>query len=191
MSRIEIQKQLNEQMHSERFSHTLGVMYTAASLAMRYGADMEKALMAGLLHDCAKIRGNTALKMIETCEANQIAISASERENPVLLHAKVGAHLAQVKYQVSDHEILSAIAAHTTGKPEMTTLDKIIYIADFIEPNRTKASNLEIVRNLAFQDLDQCLYRILEDSLIYLKKTQAVIDPMTEITYKYYKRNLR
>lgn len=186
----EIRKELEKQMTPERYQHTIGVMYTGAALAMRYDADIKKTMLAGLLHDCAKTVNYPREKLLILCREQNIPISESESVKPELLHAKAGAYLANQRYGISDPEILNAIIAHTTGRPEMTLLDKIIYIADFIEPGRDEASNLPIVRNMAFVDLDACLLRILEDTLSYLKEKKDIIDPMTVKTYNYYKKLL-
>jgi predicted HD superfamily hydrolase involved in NAD metabolism len=180
-----IRRKLIAELDKERYEHTLGVMYTAASMAMCHGADVEQALLAGLLHDCAKcIPGENKIKM---CEKYHLNVSEVERENPSLLHAKLGAFLAAKKYHIEDKEIINAIASHTTGHPHMTLLEKIIYIADYIEPGRPELANMEEVRHLAFRNIDECLYRILEDSLEYLNRLSKPIDPMTEKTYNYYK----
>lgn len=180
-----IRRKLIAELDKERYEHTLGVMYTAASMAMCHGADVEQALLAGLLHDCAKcIPGENKIKM---CEKYHLNVSEVERENPSLLHAKLGAFLAAKKYHIEDKEIVNAIASHTTGHPHMTLLEKIIYIADYIEPGRPELANMEEVRHLAFRNIDECLYRILEDSLEYLNRLSKPIDPMTEKTYNYYK----
>lgn len=162
----EIRERVRAQQSEKRYEHTLGVMYTAAALAMRCKEDMNKALLAGLLHDCAKAFAGD------------------------LEHAKLGARMAREEYGVEDTYITDAIFYHTTGRPNMTLLDKIIYIADYIEPNRTQAPNLAEIRHLAFTDIDECLYRILEDSLAYLKEKNVVIDPITEETYLYYKKQM-
>lgn len=183
-----IRRKLIAELDKERYEHTLGVMYTAASMAMCHGADVEQALLAGLLHDCAKcIPGENKIKM---CEKYHLNVSEVERENPSLLHAKLGAFLAAKKYHIEDKEIINAIASHTTGHPHMTLLEKIIYIADYIEPGRPELANMEEVRHLAFRNIDECLYRILEDSLEYLNRLSKPIDPMTEKTYNYYKAEL-
>ena len=184
-SRIEkMRLKLIKELDEPRYQHTLGVMYTAASLAMRHGENLEKALIAGLLHDCAKcIPSQNKIKM---CEENGIEISEIEYKNPGLLHAKLGAYLAFRDYGVEDENILMAITSHTTGRPNMTLLEKIIYIADFMEPGRKELPNMADVRKLAFEDIDKCLYRILKDSLVYLKSRDFAIDSMTEETYKFY-----
>ncbi len=123
-----IQHKLKKKLDEDRYEHTLGVRYTCAALAMRYGYDMEKAQTAGLLHDCAKCVSDT--KKIKICQQNSISISKSEEDNPFLLHAKVGAYLAREKYGVAEEEILDAITFHTTGRADMALLEKIVYIAD-------------------------------------------------------------
>lgn len=176
------------ELDKERYEHTLGVMYTAASMAMCHDEDIEKALLAGLLHDCAKcIPGDTKIKL---CKKYHLNVSEVEKENPSLLHAKLGAFLAAKKYHIKDRDVINAIASHTTGCPNMTLLDKIIYIADYIEPGRKELPNMAEVRKLAFTDIDACLYRILEDSLVYLNSKNISVDPMTEKTYLYYKKQL-
>ncbi|HJA93856.1 MAG TPA: bis(5'-nucleosyl)-tetraphosphatase (symmetrical) YqeK [Candidatus Eisenbergiella merdipullorum] len=181
----ELRKCMEKELDPKRYEHTLGVAYTAAALAMRYGADIKKVQTAGLLHDCAKNLTNE--KLIRTCHKHNIAINAAEQKNPSLLHAKVGSFLAWHKYGIEDREILDAIMWHTTGKPEMRLLDKILYIADYIEPGRNQAPNLPQARKLAFVDLDGCLFLILRDTLAYLSASKTEIDPMTQQTYDYYR----
>lgn len=183
-----INKELKKQLDKERYEHTQGVMYTAAALAMCHGADIERALLAGLLHDCAKCIPSR--KKIRLCEKYHLEINKTERDNPSLLHAKLGAYLAEKKYRVSNQEILYAIKSHTTGRSGMSLLEKIIYIADYIEPGRAELPNMKEVRHLAFLDIDACLYRILEDSLTYLKSRNIPIDDATEKTYEFYKMQL-
>ena len=179
-----MQRKLKKELDDDRYRHTLGVMYTSAALAMRYGADLEKAQVAGLLHDCAKCIPNE--KKIKICEKYQIPISRVEQGAPFLLHSKLGACLAKMKYEVSDEEILQAIFWHTTGKPEMTLLEKIVFLADYIEPMRWKASNLEEIRRMAFLDLDRAVYMTLRDTLFYLEKGTGEVDEMTRMAYGYY-----
>ena len=180
----EMRLKLIQELDEPRYQHTLGVMYTAASMAMRYGENIEKALIAGLLHDCAKcIPGQVKISM---CEESGIEISDIERKNAGLLHAKLGAYVACKEYGIEDEDILMSIRSHTTGRPGMSLLEKIIYISDFMEPGRKELPNMADVRRLAFENIDQCLFRILKDSLVYLKSRDFAIDPMTEETYNYY-----
>ena len=183
-----IRKQLVKALDNKRFEHTQGVAYTSAALAMRYGEDIRKAELAGLLHDCAKCLDND--KKIQICRKHGIDINEAEQRNPFLLHAKVGGFLAKTKYKVEDDEVINAILYHTTGRPEMSLLEKIVYIADYIEPGRNHATNLDEIRKLSFMDLDKALLKILEDILVHLKMSEKEIDPMTQMTYDFYKREL-
>lgn len=180
-----IRKAMEKNLDPKRYEHTLAVAYTASSLAMKYGEDTDKAILAGMLHDCAKCLTND--KKISICEKNHIMISEAEMRNPFLLHAKVGSFLAMDKYEVSDQDVLNAILHHTTGRPGMSLLEKIIYIADYIEPGRKQAPNLELIRKTAFEHLDKALLMILEDTLAYLQSGKNEIDHMTQLTYEYYK----
>ena len=184
-----LQKQMKEELSDDRFEHTIGVMYTAESLAMRYGVDMTKAAVAGLLHDCAKCIPNA--QKIKLCKKHDIEITEMEEKNPSLLHAKLGAYMAEAAYGVDDPEILSAIKWHTTGKPDMSMLDIIIYMADYIEPNRDKAPNLKQIRKLCFENIEEALYQVLEGTLQYLSDRPDMIDPMTKISYDFYKWKLK
>lgn len=185
----EMRLRLINEIDEERYQHTLGVMYTAASMAMCHGEDVNKAMIAGLLHDCAKcIPGAQKITM---CEEQSIAISEIERRNPGLLHAKLGTFLARERYGIKDCDILMSIESHTTGRPGMSLLEKIIYISDYMEPGRKELPNMKDVRKLAFEDIDKCLFRILRDSLIYLKSLNRAVDPATEQTYAYYRDVLK
>ena len=179
-----MQKKLSKYLDEDRYHHTLGVMYTCASLAMAHGYDLEDAQAAGLLHDCAKCFSDD--KKISVCRINNMEINSVESRNPYLLHAKAGYCIAKNKFDIEDQDILNAILNHTTGRPGMSTLEKIIYIADYIEPSRKQAPNLSEVRKLAFQNLDQALLKILTDILSYLESGGGEIDPLTKETYDYY-----
>lgn len=180
-----IRKSMEKKLDSKRFEHTLGVAYTACALAMRHGADCNNALLAGMLHDCAKCLTNE--KRLSICEKYNIAINEAEQKNPFLLHAKVGSFLAMKKYGVTDKDVINAILNHTTGRPGMSDLEKIIWLADYIEPGRKQAPNLEAVRKAAFEDLNQALLLALEDTLAYLHSGNLEIDSMTQKTYDFYK----
>ncbi|MDO4261568.1 MAG: bis(5'-nucleosyl)-tetraphosphatase (symmetrical) YqeK [Eubacteriales bacterium] len=185
----DLKKDLKRSMDDSRFEHTLGVMYTSAALAMRHGCDLEKAMLAGLMHDCAKCMPNA--KKLKIAEKNGLEITSLERKNPFMLHAKVGALLAKKKYDIDDEEVLGAIRWHTTGRPDMTLLEKIVYVADYIEPKRDKAPNLPLVRRLAFEDLDEALFRILSDTLDYLGDSPEDVDATTKETYDFYRERLQ
>lgn len=180
-----MQKKLSKYLDSDRFEHTIGVMYTCAALAMAYDYDLEIAQLAGLMHDCAKCIPNK--KKIHLCSHHNIPVTDFELKNPFLLHSKLGAYIAEKKYGVTEQNVLEAIKWHTTGKANMTILEKIVYIADYIEPHRYKAVNLDEIRALAFKDLDECMYRILEDTLGYLGADDSRnIDQASVDAFHYY-----
>ena len=185
----ELQEDLKKVLKKRRYIHTIGVRYTAQSMAMKFGADMEKAGYAGVLHDCAKHLSDRQMRM--ECERNHIICSDSEKAKPSLLHAKLGACYAKKLYGVTDEQVLSAIRWHTTGKPSMSELEKIIYIADYIEPGRRELPGMTKVREMAFTDLDQAMFLILDHTLSYLDRTerenQESIDPYTRDAYDFYK----
>lgn len=185
-----IKKYLKKHLTKERYHHTIGVAYTAISMAMRYNPDTEhsdfirKAEIAGLLHDCAKCMDND--KKLEICDKNNIPYSSFEAEHPYLLHGKVGAYIARTKFDIDDDDILQAITWHTTGRPEMSLLEKIIFIADYIEPSRRPIPELNEIRQLAFIDIDKALEKILSNTLKYLEAKGNTIDTMTQTTYNSY-----
>lgn len=188
-------KYLKKKLTKERYQHTLGVASTAACLAMRYNPEpanssfMERAYIAGLLHDSAKCMEHE--KKIRICNENNIPVTDFELANPFLLHGKVGAYIARKKFKIKDQEILDAITWHTTGRPGMCTLEKIIFIADYIEPNRKPIKELDEIRKLAFIDLDECMLKILKNTLDYLDTKGMAIDEMTKTTYDSMKNNIK
>ena len=184
---VKIEKRIRNELDNERFRHTMAVSYTAASLAMAYEADIEKARLAGLLHDCAKCIPNE--KKLKLAERYGLPVSEAERQSPQLLHAKLGAYIARNEYGVEDGDVLGAIRWHTTGKPDMTLLEKIIFMADYIEPLRFQAKNLEEIRFVSFRDLDGAVYMTLRDTLEYLEeRAKRSIDESTFNAYEYYKK---
>lgn len=188
----EIKKYLKKHLTKERYHHTTGVAYTAMALAMKYNPDvdnaafMKKAEIAGLLHDCAKCMDND--KKIRICNKHNIAYTQIELENPYLLHGKVGAYIAAKEFAIHDEDILNAITWHTTGRPKMSLLEKIIFVADYIEPSRKPIPELDLIRRLAFEDIDAAVIRILENTLHYLNEKGNPIDMMTQKTYDSYKK---
>lgn len=178
---------LQKVLNPYRYNHTLGVMYTASALAMRYGEDMQKALLAGLLHDCGKFC--SIQKQKHLCNEYKIELTLSEQQMPALIHAKLGAYLAKQEYHVEDTLILEAIAWHTTGRPGMTLLEKIVYVADFIEPLRDEMPSLDAARIAAFSDIDHAVALLAGTTVSYLRENDREIDPITIKTYEYYHSN--
>ncbi len=184
-----LRKAIKKRQDAKRFEHTMGVEFTAAALAMRYDESIQNARVAGILHDCAKCMSDE--KRLAICDRHGIMVTDIERRNPFLLHAKVGAYLAEKKYGVRDQNIFNAIKFHTTGREAMSTLEKIIFVADYIEPGRRRVPGLPEIRKLAFKDLDAAVLQILENTLNYLRDSGGEIDPMTEVTCNYYREKAR
>ena len=184
-----LRKTLKRRLPPMRYEHSLSVSFTCMALAMRYGTDLNQAEIAGLLHDCGKRYSDDII--LKKCLKHGIPVTPQEEEALSTLHAKYGEWLAKNRYQLEDPEILSAIACHTTGKTGMSTLDKILFIADYIEPRRFKAENLPQMRALAFQDLDRTMYEILKSTLAYLKQKGGVIDPATVEAYQYFEQQMK
>ena len=185
-----IKKYLKKQLTKDRYQHTLGVAYTATAMAMKYNPDttcsdfIKKAELAGLLHDCAKCMSNE--KKIKICKKYHISYSEFEAENAYLLHGKVGAYIAKSKFGIIDDDILQAITWHTTGRPNMSLLEKIVFIADYIEPMRKPIPELDLIRQLAFEDIDKAMEKILSNTLMFLEEKGSPIDMMTKTTYESY-----
>lgn len=150
-SEEEIKKYLKERLSEKRYEHSLNVKKTAVKLAETYKGEVEKAALAGLVHDCAKHMSDD--EILSLADKNGIFVDEVSRLNPKLLHGNVGSVVAKKIMGVFDQEVLSAVACHTTGKKNMNLLEKIIYIADYIEPARN-FPGVEELRKKAFIDLD-------------------------------------
>jgi predicted HD superfamily hydrolase involved in NAD metabolism len=170
---------VKEQLTDHRYQHTIGVMETAVILARQYGSDEKKAELAAIFHDYAKFRDKEEMKSI-------IVEQQMDKElleyNTELWHAPVGAYLVQTEAGVTDPEVLDAIRYHTSGRPEMTLLEKIIYLADYIEPGR-HYPGVEEVREIAKTDLDRALIQSIQNTIFFLMKKKQQIFPLTFHTY--------
>ena len=159
----------------KRMPHVLGTEHEAAVLARRYGADVTSARIAALLHDCTKKLSME--EQLALCEQYGIALDELERKNLKLLHAKTGAAIARDLFGVSD-EIYWAIYWHTTGKADMTKLEKVIYLADYIEPSRD-FPGVEKLRRAVHADLEHGLLMALEDSIEEMRQRGNPVHPNT------------
>ncbi|WP_378953229.1 bis(5'-nucleosyl)-tetraphosphatase (symmetrical) YqeK [Pelosinus sp. sgz500959] len=165
-----------KRLSSKRFSHSIGVSETAECLAVRFHCDTEKAKIAGLLHDLA--REVPMNELLPRAQAFGIVVNDIEQAEPILLHPLLGAKLAQAEFGIDDAEILQAIILHTTAGESMTILDKIIYLADVIEPGRG-FKGVDSIREMAQVDLDKALLAALDQSIDYLVKRCGLIHPAT------------
>lgn len=183
-----IQEILQDDLDYDRYWHTISVAFTASALAMRYNFDSpDRAEIAGLLHDCAKCIPDEDI--LPLCDEYGIILNEFEINNHGLIHGKLGAEIAADKFGVLDREIQDAIRTHTTGMPNMSMLQKIIYIADYIEPNRDDIiPHIEYIRNLAFTDIDKAVCVISKQVLEHLESKGKEIDPATRATYDFYRK---
>lgn len=151
---------LRELLTPERFSHSLGVRDTAVHLAKIHGADEKKAEIAGLLHDNAKNLPNP----ISRCRELEVALDEFEEKNPALIHAPLGAETAKCEFGISDREILDAIRYHTVGRPKMTLLEKIVFVADLTEPGRD-FPDVPPIRALSERDIDAAVCECIRSTV--------------------------
>ena len=174
ISEENILKWLSENLSEERYSHSLGTAECAKELAEKFGENADKAYLAGLLHDCAKCFSNEKLK--EIIDSN-LHVEECEMLNYKTLHAPVSAYIAEKDFGVADKEILSAIRWHTLGRIGMTTFEKIIFLADKIEPNtRDSEYRSEILQILSQENgLNLALLRCYKETIKSLAKRELKI----------------
>lgn len=176
MNEGNIVSELGKRLSPKRLQHSFGVSAMAEMLAKKFGCNTEKAKLAGLLHDLA--REVPKNELLPRCQAFGIVVSDVEEAELVLLHAPLAAKMAQTEFGVDDAEILQAIILHTTGGQAMTKLDKIIYLADVIEPGRN-FSGVDKIRKLAQDDLDKALLAALDQSICYIVQKCGLLHPGT------------
>lgn len=167
---------LQQRLSPKRYRHTYAVSQTAVELAKRFGADPIQAEVAGLLHDYA--REMKSEELLQKAEAFGIVITAADRKTPALLHAPLAAILVQRELEITDSAVCRAIAAHTTGLQHMSVLDKIIYLADCIEPNR-KYPGVEDLRKAVERGLNEAVMAAFNHSLVHLIQSNAWIHENT------------
>lgn len=180
-----IKGDLLKRLNKHRYEHTIGVADTAKNMAEAFNVNPNQAYLAGILHDCAKYLDDTELLAI--CAENEVKVTQIEQKKPFLLHSVVGEIIAKERYHITDEEVLSAIRWHTTGKANMSDLEKIIFAADYIEPGRKDLPRLDYLREISTKDLDLLVKSILENMMEYLKSTGEEIEEHTLEAYNYYK----
>ncbi|MBS4173607.1 bis(5'-nucleosyl)-tetraphosphatase (symmetrical) YqeK [Bacillus sp. FJAT-49736] len=166
---------VKEQLTEKRYVHTVGVMETAIELARMYGADEKKAEISAIFHDYAKFRPLDEMKRIIR---DQHFDPRLLKFNPELWHAPVGAYLVEKEVGITDSEILSGIRYHTSGRIGMSLLDKIIYLADYIEPGRT-FPGVEEARQLAQEGLDKAIIYSVRNTIQHLLNRNQTVFPDT------------
>ena len=180
-----IRKHLKEHLNEERYEHSISVSFTAIALAMAHGYDLKAAELAGLCHDCAKYMGKKEL--LTVCEREHIPLQPEYISAPQVLHGIYGATYARKHFQIQNEEILSAIYYHTIGKPAMSLLEKIIYLADYIEVRRGYREELEEVRRVAFTNLDEAMYLALSQTIQYVEEKGQPLCSSSLEAFRYYK----
>lgn len=173
---------LKNNLSEKRFLHTMGVAETAKELAEHWGVDPFRAYAAGLVHDCAK--EVPFAKTVELLEKSGVTLNLIEKSTPGILHAPLGAIFVKEIFDIDDEEILCAVKYHTTGRENMSVLEKIIYIADFIEPNRSY-SEAEEVRRLAKIDIDKAALKEADMVIKFNIAKGKIIHPDTIHTRNY------
>lgn len=180
MNREEALALVKPHLTDHRYTHTVGVTDTAIKLANRYGANSEQAELAGIFHDYAKFRNKEEMRtLVKEKLTNDINILEYGSE---LLHAPCGAYYVKHEIGIKDEEILNAIRYHTTGREGMTLLEKVIFLADYIEPGRD-FKGVDEVRELADIDLDKAIIQMLVNTISFLMKRQQRVFPTTIETY--------
>lgn len=184
-SASQIFNDIRDNLSQDRFKHSVGVANTAVEMAKTFNVNPNKAYLAGILHDCAKNLDD--IELFTICAENDVNVTQIEQKKPFLLHAKAGVIVAKEKYNITDQEVLDAIRWHTTGRANMNDLEKIIFTADYIEPNREGLPRLEELRMLSKTDLDKLVKEILENMMDHLKEKDDLIDEHTVEAYEFYK----
>ena len=178
---------VKSRLSDKRYRHTINVKKMAVALAERWGADPEKAELAALLHDSAKELPKAELLQIFADNAI-IANNAAQRPAPIW-HGLAAAILCQTQWGVTDPEILSAIRCHTTGKPGMSKLDKILYLADMTSAERDYPG-VEALRKLECEDLDRAICEALEQSIRFVREGGKPVDPESQAALDDVRRSL-
>jgi predicted HD superfamily hydrolase involved in NAD metabolism len=166
---------LAENVPEKRLNHVLRVEEAATKLAQHHGLDSERAAQAGLLHDLAKYF--KPKRLLELAKTEGIELDPVDEMNPHLLHAEVGAIVARDEFGVSDAEVLAAIRNHTLGRPGMSLLSCVVFLADSIEPGRGDTAELNEIRELSRKNLHRAVLQLCEDTMRSLFTKRALIHP--------------
>lgn len=171
---MKLEEYVRHHTSDQVYKHCVATAEMAANLAARHGLDSDKARDAGLLHDVA--RSLDEAELIKEAERLGVEPSDMEKDNPVLLHAKVAARMAQDELGLTDPEILEAIAAHTTGARGMGKLARVVFVADYAEPTRDMPG-VESVRALLPGHLDEAVLLVLKNKMDYVERLGHTADP--------------
>ncbi|HEY9640944.1 MAG TPA: bis(5'-nucleosyl)-tetraphosphatase (symmetrical) YqeK [Coleofasciculaceae cyanobacterium] len=175
---------LSEHVPQGRLEHILRVEQLSIALAQFHNLEVTKAAQAGLMHDLAKYFKSH--KLLQMARQAGVALDPVDEMNPHLLHAEVSAIVARDEFEVTDSEILTAIANHTLGQPGMSPLSCVVFLADTLEPGRGDSPELETLRQLCYQDLDAAVWRTCDYTLKYLLERRWVIHPRALLTRNWF-----
>jgi predicted HD superfamily hydrolase involved in NAD metabolism len=181
-SREMLLQKVQMRMSEQRFKHVLGVEEAAVALAEKYGASPEKASIAALTHDYAKERPDDEFIMVIQRDGYDPDLL---NYGNAIWHGLVGASFVERELGITDEEILQAIRVHTTGAAEMSLLDKIVYVADYIEPGR-KFPGVKDAREIAMSNLDDAVAFETKHTLLHLLENEQQIYPKTIETYNHW-----
>jgi predicted HD superfamily hydrolase involved in NAD metabolism len=174
---MNLEEKLRKMLPDKRFNHSINVANCAKKIAKIYNVDEEKAYISGLIHDCAKYF--TKEETIKYAKEKKIDLDEFEIESTALSHATIGASVAKEEFEIDDVEILNAIKYHTTGKEDMTMLEKIIFMADLIEEGRNFES-VDILRNLTYNNkIDEALLMSFNNTIKLVIDKNKIIHPKT------------
>lgn len=186
MRETDIKEKLIKSIGIKRFNHSIRVVETAMTLSRQHRVSKEKTYKAALLHDCGRLK--ESYLVLEKLQSYGIILGNQTCHNPNLQHSILGRFIASEEYGIEDVDILLAIRFHTTGRKKMTDIEKIIYLADAIEPERDY-EGLAQIRELAMVDLNGALLLSLEQTLDFLKRTDIGIDKNTIEAIEWLKNN--
>ncbi len=176
-----LEQYLEKHIDGHRLLHSQRSAEEAEKLAERYGVDQKKAYVAGLLHDVAK--GSCKHGLQNIAGRYNVSIDKIETDNPELLHGKIGAAMVAADLGIDDEDILSAIRWHTTGRANMSMLEKIVYMADLIEPGRC-FDGIEDIRILAYQDIDAAMLHSLQQIMEFVRSKGFSLHPCSVEAYE-------
>ena len=184
----EMMKKMQHMLTPHRFRHSINTMETCIRLAEKYGADVDKAAVAGLIHDCAKDLDKDAV--LPMCEKYGIIVDEISRSQPKLLHGEIGAHMAGELFGVDDPQILAAVADHTLGRPGMDDISSIVFIADYIEPGRD-FEGVDEIRKAAEESLEKAIVAGINSTIRHVLKKGQPLHPRSVLTRNWALQKLK
>ncbi len=175
----EIKNRLQRMLSQKRFSHSIHVMESSRMLAEKYGEDVGKAGLAGLIHDCAKDLDKSSAFAL--CKKYEIIVDSIMQRQPEVLHGMIGAFLARDLFEVEDGDVLDAVSNHTMGCVNMDRLSSIVFIADYIEEGRSY-EGLDKIRKAAESSLEEAIVAGIDNTIEHVLKTGRFLHPQIVLT---------